>query len=537
MGNSKIKKYIPEIVIFGFIFAILMVDLTPDFTFMNKSLDSIEFTFGAKYFYTTHQMSVPLYLLLGHLFLMIPFGTDAWRMGLISVLSSMGTCVFIYFIIRRTLRIYPHVRLYAIIGVLLFGTSALVISQSTIVQTYALLTMFVTGAYYFAISSKWKLMAIMIGLGFAVHPLMAVILIIFLIFYKEYRNWKLILLTLSFCVFYAYIAFANKNPDLATQDGIIGSILNLIAVTNYFVGTTSIFELPKKILDVIGVIGISIGVIAIIPIAYYFLRTKYYKNILFWLIAIPILLFISDIDMQTFDYMLLSIPFLAIVASIGICKYFVVHGKRVMKYVYVGMAVIICFGVFNGYYFDLGNNLDPDMAVSRLYNDLDKITDDGVFISFNLSMVSLYNKEHSKNIYLVELEKLDRQEYLNQLQSDGIKLDYNKDKFEVARNIIVKNDNVWYAKLIDPTTYKYDVVFCDHNISLVDTYKIDNGVEWKFKPSNPYDIITTRIFLTEWQSAIVSKFNFRFLCVLLIPIIYGIRYFIIQYSRKKVFNY
>ena len=36
-----IKKYWLEILVFGIVFAILMIDLNPDFTFMNKAADSI----------------------------------------------------------------------------------------------------------------------------------------------------------------------------------------------------------------------------------------------------------------------------------------------------------------------------------------------------------------------------------------------------------------------------------------------------------------------------------------------------------------
>ncbi len=96
-----IKKYLLEILVFGAILAVLLIDLNPDYTFVNKALDSIDYIYAAKYLYVAHQLSYPLYLLVGHLFLMLPFGTEAWRMGLVSVLSSVGTCVFLYLIIRN----------------------------------------------------------------------------------------------------------------------------------------------------------------------------------------------------------------------------------------------------------------------------------------------------------------------------------------------------------------------------------------------------------------------------------------------------
>jgi len=170
-GSSEldwIKKYYLEIITFGVIFGVLMIDLNPDFTFINKAADSIGYVYSAQYLYPSYHTSPPLYLLTSHLFLMLPFGTEAWRMGLLSVLSTMGACVFIYLIIRKLL---PNHRLYPLFGILIYGLSALVLSQSIIVNTYATTCMLAVGAYYFATTKHWKLMGMMIGIGLAVHYL------------------------------------------------------------------------------------------------------------------------------------------------------------------------------------------------------------------------------------------------------------------------------------------------------------------------------------------------------------------------------
>jgi len=98
-----VKQYYPEFLSFGVIFTILMIDLNPDFTFINKAADSIGYIYSAQYLYPSYHTSPPLYLLVSHFFLMLPFGTEAWRMGLVSVLSTMGACVFIYLIITRSM--------------------------------------------------------------------------------------------------------------------------------------------------------------------------------------------------------------------------------------------------------------------------------------------------------------------------------------------------------------------------------------------------------------------------------------------------
>jgi len=91
-----IKRYWVEVSAFGVILGVLLLTLSPGITWMNTDSDGAHYIFAAKYLTTAHHMSAPLYLLLGHLFLKIPIGADAWRMGLMSVLGTMGSAVFIY---------------------------------------------------------------------------------------------------------------------------------------------------------------------------------------------------------------------------------------------------------------------------------------------------------------------------------------------------------------------------------------------------------------------------------------------------------
>jgi len=320
---NLIKKYWLELVVFGIVFGVLIVDLNPDFTFINKAADSIGYIYSAEYLYPSYHTSPPLYLLVSHFFLMIPYGTEAWRMGLLSVLSTMGACVFIYLTILNLLRQKPNAKYYALFGVLVYGLSALVISQSIIVNTYATTTMLAVGAYYFAVTKHWKLMGLMIGIGLAVHLLMVFVLAVLFLGYREYRkNWKALAITFAFGIFYIYLPITNRPPymwlpDPQTVNTVQATITDVISTINMLIGSLAIWDLPKRILDVIGVMGVSIGVITIIPLIVYF-RVKFWKKQLFWLLAVPILLFMGELDTNTYDYMMLSMPFLAIAGALGL---------------------------------------------------------------------------------------------------------------------------------------------------------------------------------------------------------------------------
>jgi hypothetical protein len=523
-----LKKYWLEFIVFGAVFAMLMVDLAPDYTFINKAADSIGYAYSAKYLYPSYHTSPPLYLLLSHFFMMIPLGTDAWRMGLVSVLSTMGACLFIYLVIRKQI---PDKKFYALLGVLMYGTSAIVISQSVIIQTYPLVCMLAVGAYFFAISKKWKSMGLILGIGLAVHLLIGFVFLIMLGF-KEYRkNWRALAITFSFLIFYIYIPLTNRPPYMwlpspQEVNSVWAFILDTALTIMMLIGQLAIWDFPKRVLDTIGIIGVSMGVITIVPIVFYFWKTKVFKSILFWLSITPIALFVSELDMNTYDYTMLAIPFLTIVSCLGLKKMVGRFGIKAQQFSYATLIVIIGFGAFNANYFDVGRTLDPNLSASQLYyKEFAKIPDKAIFMpnyAWEWEAIYKYNKDYDKNIYPICADMLNSELYRKQLAQDGIKFlesnAVNKSVAagEIAQSIVRLNDNVWTTISVDPGTFGSEVVPTNKDDSLIlamdaqVAYDFENNPQWKFTPYNPYDIITTSITVTEWRTQLFSNWNVLF---------------------------
>jgi len=569
-----LKKYWAEILVFGFVFAIFMIDLNPDMTFMCKAADSVGYLYSARYLYPSYHTSPPLYLLVSHLFLMIPIGTDAWRMGLVSVLSSMGACVFIYLIIKHLIiekwlknKLGSHIRYrdrlkidksavkYALLGVLIYGTSALVISQTIVVQTYATVCLLASGAFYFSLRKQWKLVGLMLGIGLAVHLLMGFVLLIMVAIYRGAnnghwnlrQNWKAIAIMLSFGIFYLYIPLTNRPPYMwfpspEQVNPVWAFITDTISTIDFVVGSLAIWDLPKRILDTIGVMGVSIGVITIVPIFYYFRHNKVIRNPLFWLAMFPIILFATELDMNTYDYMMVSIPFLAIIASLGLREMVVVHFNVKLtrqaspKLIMTGLLValtwltIIGFGLFNLNYFDVGRTLDKNLSTCRLYyQEFAKIPDGAIFMpnyAMEWEAIYKYNADYGKHIYPICMDILPSQNYRDQLRKDGIKFtdstnsNYSIMGRETAQSIVASNDNVWVTVSTIPETLQTDVIPANGDISLVEIlteeklHEIADNPKWLWKPWNPYDIITNKISVTEWRNQLLSTHNVRFFACL-----------------------
>lgn len=556
------RQYWLEFIVFGFILAILMIDLSPDYTYMCKAADSIGYAYSAKYLYPSFHTSPPLYLLISHLFLQIPLGTDAWRMGLVSVLSTMGTCVFIYLSIRKLLSESTKAKLYALLGVLVYGTSAIVISQSIVIQTYALVCLFASGSFYFAISKRWNLMALMIGLGCVVHLLAFFVALIMILFFKDFRKrWQSWLIMGLCLVFYIYIPLTNRPPYMWMPDpsmvnsnmphilvNIYSFVTDTLSTIGFLIGKLSIWDIPKRIFDIIGLVGISIGVITIIPIVYYFRKTKFYTNPLFWLSFIPVFIFCIELDFNTYDYTMLAIPFLAIVTALGMNKLIEHHGKKMVRLAIVTVIVLVGFGGYNLNFFDIGRTLDKNMSASKLfYEEFDKIPDGAIFMPVyvaNWEAIYQYNRDNNKHIYPVCYDVLPSQGYLNQLTKDGVKFIKGTNKnlsvqaMETARSIVTLNDNVWTTVWTDPSTFGSEVVNANHDISLVSIYDEElikqtaENPQWHWKPYAPYDILSNSICILQWNYVLLSNHNIS--RVLLYGVMgWALVYFVANFAKRK----
>ena len=542
------RIYCLELTVFLVIGIVLLVDNLPDFTWMNTDSDGAHYVMAAKYLLPAHHTSAPLYLLLGRLFLFLPFGTEAWRMGLISVLATVGGTVVVYLIILRLLRDNQKARVYAIISAIIYGGSALVISQSTIVETYALSTALMLTAYYSSIKRQWVLVAVMIGLIWAIHTLFA-LMIWFVLFvsHKELRDITLIGITLVFLLFYAYLPISKAiNGDLGMWGNttIGGFFQNSFGVFTMLTGAIAVVDFPKRVLDTLGILGVSLGFGLIVVVWYIIRYKKRWRSGLVWLFLLPIAWFATNLAAQTYVYMMPSIAFGAVMVGIGLSK---------MSKKWCWVTAIIAIGLFgyNASYFDIDKNLDPEMSAVKFYEEeLPKIPDGDYLMAggWTWAMNFVYNKEENRNIIPISLDALPSEEYRYILDDMGIKYDkyllpfdsdvsYITKQGKLAKSIAEMNKGVWIAKDTKPEVYQYVIEPAKGNEDYIGRW-IGQTVEpeWKWKPSNPYSFISGQLEIKEWHHILWSR-NPTGLGQMLFIIIFGIYgygfYFLLARILKK----
>ncbi len=539
-----LKKYWIELLVFGAIFGIVLADVAPGWTWMSTDSDGAHYTLAAKYLTTAHHMSAPLYLLIGHVFLQLPFGTEAWRMGLISMLASVGTAVFIYLIVRHLLKDNPKARWYAIVSILVFGGSVLVISQSTIVETYTLATMCGVGAYYFALEKKWVWASVILGMGLAVHPFLAFIAwAVLFIAYKEMRNWRRYIITIAFFIFYLYIPIVSQiNPNNnmwgnETSGGFFGGTWGMVMMLT---GGLSVWDMPKRAIDTLLILVVSFG-LGIVPLVWHFIKGKSWRSSLLWLILIPVIYFAICLSAETYVYMVVAVAFGSIAVGLGLSK---LNKKWLCS---VGLVAIVLLG-YNAHYFDIGTNLDPEMSAMKFYNEeLPKIPDGDKFLGggWTWAMVYLYNKEEGRNIIPISIDALPDKNYWAVLDKMGIKYDRNllPKEFnfsyitvqgELALSIAENNEGVWIAKETKPEVYQYVIEPAKGNEAYIGRWigeEIQPGT-WQWKPSNPWEYVSGQLEVAEWYHTLWSSRNAFFLISLIIYG-FGMAWVVIKYWKKK----
>lgn len=519
---KKIKKYWIEALVFAVIFGVMILCLSPNLTWMMVDSDGPEYVMAAKYFYPAHHTSAPLYLLTGHLFLQIPFGTDYWCMSLMSAVFTLGTMIFIYLIVRHLLRDNSKRRFYAILASAIFGCAALVIAQAIIVETYAIVTMFSVAAFYFTLKKKWYWAAAMLGMGLITHHLIFLTWIVLLIGNKELRRWKPLLITFGFLLFYIYMPLSvmfTDQPNMWGNTTFTDFFENNIGVFMMLVGQLAIYDFPKRILDTIGILGISLG-LALIPLVWYLIKKKTWKHQLLWLFALPVLYYGTDLAPQVAKYMTASIAWGAIMAVLGLSM------MRINWRHVVVVVALVPMLAFHAVYFDIGRTLDKDLAATKFYEEeLPRLNDGDIFVTMGAwewIEVFLYNKENDRDIIPICVGILASNQYQDMLREQGVVVplemmdvqtgsssshDLNKKQVDVAMSIIENNDNVWVSHSTEPKVYGAVLVPAKGNEHEISRWVGESEVipRWQFKPSNPYDIITGAIEVEEWVFILQSN--------------------------------
>lgn len=344
--KSKLIKYDYLLVaLVSFIYYLLLSSKIHTFLFVSG--DSGDWLAGSIWWMNVQPYGSPLFVSLGHLLNAIPVSDLVIKMTVgLSVIPSAITVTVIYLIIKKITNNYK----IAISCALVLLGSAVFLTQSTILEEYALCSMFITLAYYFYIQDKKKLTVLMLALGSAVQIIAVIISALWLLLnIRQIKDWyKTFWIYLVFGVLpYIEVLVLMAIPD---SPKLLSGNLSWQGINNYLgatgtLGSMSLVEAPKRLLDFGEIIVCSLG-FALVPLFISFKNiTKQNKSIMVALITILLVawMYLTDSDPDTWTFLTIAYPLIMVLVALGLSK---MHFNHIKVVSYGACALIIVNGVF-----------------------------------------------------------------------------------------------------------------------------------------------------------------------------------------------
>ena len=385
-------------------------------TWVNADHDGNNYIMGARYLVLTHPTGAPLFNIINWVLIRLPlFGTDYFRLALWSAVASAGTATLLFHMTKRILA--PGI----------FLAAGIVVSQSTIVEVYALITFVMLLAYYLRTKGHYRASYILLGLGLAVHhlPLWQAI-IFFADDYLKKNSLKTFFWIFVALPFYTYIPLANREPHLWTNGESVRAYLDYFgAQTGLIMGLAVVpaNNLFMRISD-ISILFIT-GFSAALPILFLatFSQLRKKQWILPALVWVFAFYYFTMISGNAYIYMLPTMAFGALLIS----RY------RLSAITQVVILVMVLYGiVWNLNHYDIGNNLDAELSATNFYEQVIQLPDNSVIYvgvsGWQRGSIWLYNYENNQKTGLVSVSALalNDEERQNGLQSLKDGLSYNQ---------------------------------------------------------------------------------------------------------------
>jgi hypothetical protein len=357
------KKYAPLIA--GVIaFAYYTLLCSKQWTWVFMSGDSGDWLTASSQWLVPQPYGSPLYLLLLRLFDSSP----AVLTILLSCLPSAVTVGLVYATVRKlTGRELPAI----VSSAVLLGCSVF-LTQSTVLEEYALAVMLLTLSYWLYINDRKKLCALCLGLATAVHMFVLPIAIFWLILnYKEWKLKPVLIYTATVAAFYSAILVLMYLPT----PHLITGPLTLTNAWSYFttdagavVGTLALTDAPVRLLTLIGILAMSFG-LALAPV-WYGLKRPYDKSklILLAVIVFSFWYYATSLDPSTWTFLCFAAPPLAILCGTSL-------GKLALKHSYCVLACACVLVLINGVFLNAGTLTKAQPLAQTYYNELMSLPD------------------------------------------------------------------------------------------------------------------------------------------------------------------
>lgn len=329
----KAHANLAPVIIFLIALAYYCALAVKSYTWLFVSQDSGDWLAASSAWLVPQPIGSPLYIVLGHLLNLLPWSLETTMPLALSALPAAITVMLVYLISLHMTK-STFASLAASIVIL---ASAVFLTQSTILEEYALAAMFLTLAFYLYLRGNKRLALLALGLATAVHIMGLLIMLTWL--YFEWGNrrewlkhsWVYILAGLLPYSYVLVLMALHTPPFYAGYLSYDSLYFYLLRQANGVIGGISVFDFPGRLREGLGLIVMSLG-IAMIPLIGAIIKKPYdkVKWILTWSALLPILYYFLALDPTTWTYLVFAMPFLAVLAGIGLVRLYNSQQRVVM---------------------------------------------------------------------------------------------------------------------------------------------------------------------------------------------------------------
>ena len=264
------------LLIFSGAFAYYCLLSAKQFTWLFASGDSGDWLAASNMWFVPQPYGSPLYITLGHFLNMLGGDLVIKMTVILSCLPSAITVMLVYLIVKKL----STEKAAWIASVVLLG-AGIFLTQSTVLEEYAIATMFLVAGYYFYLLDKKLLVAVSLGLGTAIHIVVPIIAGIWLlVMRKEWRSWAKVMpifIVLGFAPYLLIIYLMTTDAPRFLAGGLSWQALNSYLGSTGVFGSLSIIDLPIRTLSFAAVTLMSFG-LATVPFFKIFKRRPWDNN-------------------------------------------------------------------------------------------------------------------------------------------------------------------------------------------------------------------------------------------------------------------
>lgn len=443
------------------------------YTWLYSSGDSGDWLAASNMWIVPQPFGSPLYILLGHLVNSIEGNLPVLMTVLLSCLPSAITVALVYLITKH----FTNKDGYAITASLCLLGCSIFLTQSTILEEYALAVMFTVLGYYFYLKDRKALAVIALGLGSAVHIVVIPITVLWLA--VEYKNWRQWFKLIPFYVLFGLVPYMlilwlftiDTIPFLA--NGLSLEALNAYTGSSSVVGTLSLFDSPERLLAFVSLIIMSFG-LALIPFIKGLNTKVNYCKCAILAILFPMWYYLTCLDPTTWTFMMYACPFIAIFIGIGMSR---ISSDKLKTAVIIGALLLV---ILNSVFLNASNLVKTDKydTAMEYYNELMSLPDGsavvinrGGFEGMSLFYVISEGKDLIP-VFFTNYGYEDNILYQNYLEWINYKYQSDANNTEELADYFIQQGDVY---ILYPCLSKWDVAF-DWQDTGLDHFKLVTDV-------------------------------------------------------------